>query len=383
MRLDKRSHMKRAILAVAASILTAAALPAQTIAGTWQGTLPGGATGQGLTANPGLRVVFTIEQTPNGSFHGSVTPIDRGASMSVTAVTFSALDVTFACGNSLTYRGKLGADGQSIAGTWAEGDQSFPLTLSLAAPAALWKPANIPRPMAAHADPSFEVATIKPSGPDQNTIDVNLTGRPVTVRGVSATELIKIAYNVRGRQVLGGPSWMGHNPYDVTGIPDAPGMPSEEQTRTMIRKLVVERFHLAARTEQQDFPVLAMTLDPKGPRITPSDPSFNAGGNILIRQDGDDMLYQYSGVTIAQFLAAMMSKYRDKQIVDETSLTGIYDITLRMPASAFQGPGGHGPEDERAGAFLAGAEKAGFKFASKKEPIPVVIIDRIDPPTPN
>ena len=54
-----------------------------------------------------------------------------------------------------------------------------------------------------------------------------------------------------------------------------------------------------------------------------------------------------------------------------------------MPASAFQGPGGYGPEDERAGAFLAGAEKAGFKFVSKKEPIPVVIIDHIDLPTPN
>jgi uncharacterized protein (TIGR03435 family) len=237
--------------------------------------------------------------------------------------------------------------------------------------------------MAANADPAFEVATIKPSGPDQNTIDVNLTGRPVTVRGVSAGELIKIAYNVRGRQVLGGPSWMGRNPYDVTGIPDAPGMPSEDQGRTMVRKLLAERFHLAARTEQQDFPVLAMTLDPKGPRPTPSNPNFNAGGNILIRQDGDDMLYQYSGVTIAQFLAAMMNKFRDKQIVDKTGLTGLYDITLRMPASAFQGPGGHGPEDERAGAFIAGAEKAGFKFVSKKEPIPVVIVDHIDPPTPN
>jgi hypothetical protein len=29
------------------------------------------------------------------------------------------------------------------------------------------------------------------------------------------------------------------------------------------------------------------------------------------------------------------------------------------------------------------AQRAGFKFVSRKEPIPVVIIDHIAPPTPN
>jgi hypothetical protein len=42
--------------------------------------------------------------------------------MSLTAVTFSAPDITLAYGDTLSYRGKLSADGQTIAGTWAEGD---------------------------------------------------------------------------------------------------------------------------------------------------------------------------------------------------------------------------------------------------------------------
>jgi hypothetical protein len=193
MRLGKLSHMKRAILFVVAFILTVATLLAQTIAGTRQGTLPSGATGQGLTAGLGLRIVFTIEKNPNGSFYGGVAPINRGRPMPLTAVTFSAPNVAFASGDTLTYRDQLSADGQSIAGIWTQGPQFFPLALSLARPGALWKPANVPQPMAPNVDPAFEAATIKPSCPDQNTIDVNLTGRPVTVRGVSATELIKIA----------------------------------------------------------------------------------------------------------------------------------------------------------------------------------------------
>jgi uncharacterized protein (TIGR03435 family) len=374
----------RALLFLASLLAASSTLTAQTIASTWQGTLPLVATGQGSNGGSSLRIVFTIEKNPDGSFHGGVTLIDSGSYTPLTAVTFAAPDVTFVRGEALTYHGKLSADGRSIAGTLAEGNQSFALTLSLATTDTLWKPAGavLPR-MAADADPAFEVATIKPSDPMKEIFDYNLTGRTFTAHGISATELIKIAYNMRGRQVVGGPSWMGQKTYDVTGVPDTSGKPSEEQTRIMVRKLLIERFHLAARIERQDFNVLALTLDPKGPRPTPSDPIFNGGGNILTRQEGDDMLYQFSGVTIAQFLYAMMSKFRAKQIVDETGLTGIYDITLRMPASAFQGPSNHGPEDERAGAFLAAAEKAGFKFIAKKEPIPVVVIDHIDPPTPN
>ncbi len=382
---DKLSLMRRAIPFAAAFILTTAALHAQTILGTWQGSLLLVATGQGSNGDSGLRIVFTIDKDPNGSFHGSMTLIDRGSSVQLTAVNFSAPNVAFADGDTLTYRGKISADGQSIAGTWTEGNQSMPLTLSLATANSLWKregPGPL-SPMAADADPAFEVATIKPSDPTKDNFDYNLTGRPFIAHGISATELIKIAYNMRGRQVIGGPSWMGQSTYDVTGVPDTPGKPSEDQTRVMVRKLLAERFQLVARAEKQEFPVLALTLDPKGPRPTPSDPNLNVGGNILTRQDGDDMLYQFSGVTIAQFLYALMSKFREKQIVDETGLTGIYDITLRMPASAFQRPPSHGPEDQRANAFIVAAEKAGFKFISKKQPIPVVIIDHIDRPSPN
>ena len=40
-------------------------------------------------------------------------------------------------------------------------------------------------------------------------------------------------------------------------------------------------------------------------------------------------------------------------------------------------------EDERGNAMVIAAEHATFKFVSKKAPLPIVIIDHIDPPTPN
>ncbi len=67
----------------------------------------------------------------------------------------------------------------------------------------------------------------------------------------------------------------------------------------------------------------------------------------------------------------------------ETGLTGIYDITLRLPPAALQGAGDGGVEEEVGTDYIAAAEHAGFKFVSKKVPQPVVIIDHIDPPTAN
>ena len=368
--------MRRAILVAAAFLLTAAALHAQSIVGTWQGTLTFGANS--------VRVAFTIQKKPDASLAGGLKWIDADNGLSLSSIAFTAPDVTFAQSVAgIAFHGKLSADGNSIAGTLTEGPQTFPLTLSLATPGTLWKPAG-PAPMAADADPSYDVATIKPAQPDEQHPIYNLEGAEFHATGTSAAELIKIVYKIRGRQVLHGPPWLEESKFDIAAKPDTPGAASEDQTRVMVRKLLAERFHLVCHTDQQPFPALVMTLDPKGPHPTPSDPNFDGHNGMFGRQDGGDIVFQLSGVTMTQFLKTLMDRYRDKQIVDETGLTGSYDITLRIPATAYQASTGNGgTEDELGIAFIAAAEKAGFKFVSKKEPIPVVVIDHIDPPTPN
>jgi uncharacterized protein (TIGR03435 family) len=156
-------------------------------------------------------------------------------------------------------------------------------------------------------------------------------------------------------------------------------LPSEQQNRVMVHKLLTERFHLVSHTDRQLYPVMALTLDPKAPRPTPSDPNLNSNGGMFGRRDGDDIVLQFSGTTIPQLLAFVMNTFQDKQLVDETGLTGIYDISLRI-ASVAQGPMS---DDDIGSALVLGAQHAGFKFVSKKEPLPVVIVDRIDPPAPN
>jgi uncharacterized protein (TIGR03435 family) len=369
--------MKPAIFA-AAFILLAAALHAQSIAGTWQGTLtiP---TQQGASVNRNPRVVFNIEKSADGSFHGGITFIDYGNSMPLTSVNLSAPDVTVTQSDAgITFRGKLSADGQSIVGTWTQAQRSLPLTLQLASEDTLWKSPAAQPPMAADADPSYEVATIKPATADEQHPIFDLRAHRFAATGTSAKELIKIAWNIRGRQVIGGPPWLEDKKFDIVAEPDTPGRPSEEQSRKMVHKLLIERFNLQAHTEQQPYPVLALTLDPKAPRPTPSDPKFSDDVNMYGRRDGDDFVLHITGATIPQMLGFIMNTFQARQLVDETGLTGTYNVTLRIAI-----PQGPVNDDDIGTALVQAAQQAGFKFISKKEPLAVVVVDHIDPPTPN
>jgi uncharacterized protein (TIGR03435 family) len=356
-----------------------AALPAQTITGVWQGKLPAG-------DNP--RVVLKVEKASDGSLHGGYIRIDRSADgMPLTTVTFASPDFNVAqIYADVSYQGKVSADGRSIDGVWTQGKQTYPLTLVLATPETAWKfdgPAPVAA-MSASADPAFEVATIKPTPPEGSPVIFNLRARQFMSRGTSAKELIKIAYNVRGRQVLGGPSWIEDQKFDVVAEPDTPGVPSEEQTRLMVRKLLEERFKLKVHMDQQLFPVMAVTMDKDSPALVRSDPEFNGHGSIYVKQapDGQWQL-QFAGNTIPQFIGLIMNFFQDRQLVDETGLTGLYDITLIVPAGVFQNGPSSGPGDDRGNALIQAAQKIGFRFVQKKEPLQVIVVDHLEKPSAN
>ncbi len=374
-----RVNFRGCLIGLVAGLALAVPAHAQTIAGSWQGTLSI-TSQQGTSVSRSFRLVFTIEKSADGSFHGGITFIDIGRSMPLTSATISAPDVTFAQNDAgIMFRGKLSVDGQSIAGTWAQGNQTLPLSLQLASADTLWKgPAALP-PMAADADPSYEVATIKPATADEQHPVFDLRTHRFEATGTSAKELIKVVWNIRGRQVIGGPPWLEDKKFDIVAEPDTPGRPSEEQSRVMIHKLLIERFHLQAHTEQQLYPVLALTLDPKAPRPTPTDPKFSDNISMFGRREGDDIVVHISGATIPQMLAFIMNTFQARQLVDETGLTGTYNITLRIEGLA-QGP----VSDEDFGtALVQAAAHAGFKFIPKKEPLQVVVVDHIELPTPN
>src|SRR5262245_38104048 len=75
---------------------------------------------------------------------------------------------------------------------------------------------SAPRMMAADADPRFEVATIKPSDPNQRRL-YSILGTEVTAVGATVNDLIVFAYGVHARQISGAPAWVESDKFDKIG----------------------------------------------------------------------------------------------------------------------------------------------------------------------
>jgi uncharacterized protein (TIGR03435 family) len=359
--------------------------PAETgIIGTWQGTIhtPGG----------DLRTVVKIDGTSPGALKLTLYSIDQGG-QPIPATTVSFQDgvlkysIQFIDGS---YEGKMSADGKSISGTWKQGPISLPLVLERATPETEWTiPAPPPKlpPMAANADPSFEVATIKPSKPGR-------PGKLYTVRGthfmtVNTTlmDLITVAYDVQQKQVVGGPDWMSSEKFDIDGEPNVPGTPDLNQLKTMVQKLLADRFALKFHRETKSMSAYVLTVAKDGPKLKKSQGDPNGLPSLFFRQLG---VLTVMNATMTDFARLMQTAVFDRPVVDQTGLEGKWDFTLKWTPdeSQFSGMGMKVPPPSDAAdapppLFTAIQEQIGLKLEAGKAPVPVLVLEHVEQPSAN
>jgi uncharacterized protein (TIGR03435 family) len=236
--------------------------------------------------------------------------------------------------------------------------------------------------MAATADPAFEVATIKPSQGNEKERSYGFKGVRFGAENASVTDLIKFAYKVRDRQIDGGPAWMNEDKFDIAAGADTPGQPSRDQQRSMVRKLLADRFGLKVHLVQRDFPVYALTVE-SPPKVTADEASGYDHGyvNVTDRKDGETAV-QFTHYTMPEFADALMNFIQDRQIVDETGLTGRFNLALMIPtdtAYGRQGPDGM----DRATAYFGAVQPLGFKLIRKRSTLEVIVVDHLDKPSAN
>jgi uncharacterized protein (TIGR03435 family) len=369
--------MKRAFLYLATLIAIAnTALHAQTILGTWQATLP-------TPDHPRIAIKFAAAD--NGKLRGTVYQLDKWhEGVPLSSVAFQSPDVTVQQINAnIDFHGKLSADGESLAGIWTDGTQTLPLTFLLATPETFWKPAGpTPLPsMPVNADPTFELATIRPSPPDAQGTLFDLRTHNFAAHHRTIEELIEFAYNLRDRQIQGGPAWFTETRYDIAAEPDTEGVPSEDQSRLMLRKLLADRFHLKTHTTHPITPIYALTWDSTAPPLAHSDPEFTRGTLMVKAQTDGQIQLRYVGHTTQSFvMEVLMNFILDRQIVDETGLHGRVDFTIYAPSTIFQ----EGTDaNEKATDMINALRAIGFRLTPKRAPLEILVIDHLEKPSAN
>lgn len=385
--------MKKLMLwMVALAALPVPAIFAQTMTGTWQGALkiPQAPNGE-------LRVIIKISTTDADRLKAEMFSIDQGGQpIPATAVTQSGstLKITIAAVNG-NYEGKLSADGATITGTWTQG-APLPLTLVKATPETTWtipEPLPPPKMMDEKAKPEFEVATIKPSDPKRPGwgITVNRSGMLNTLN-TNLSDLIKFAYDMHPKQVVGAPAWVDSDKFDISAKPDTPGMPSINQLKAMTQKLLADRFSLKFHHEKKELSVYAITVAKGGEKIKKEEnstlPIPGFGG---MPQRG----FNVRNGTMAEFASVMQAQFMEMPVVDQTGLGDTrYTFVLKWTPDPSQrsGFGGGPPPDGAAPApdadappdlFAAMQQQLGLKMGTTKAQVEVMVIDKVDKPSEN
>ncbi|SNT37990.1 soil-associated protein, TIGR03435 family [Granulicella rosea] len=357
---------------------------AKDITGAWQGT---------LAVGKGLRIVVKFAKA-DGSLKATLYSIDQGGQpLAASSASQQGANIKFAAvAIGASYEGKLSPDGNTIAGTFTQGTNPLLLDLARATTETAWEipaPAPPPKLMAADADPSFEVATIKPNNTGATSMQgLTVNGRNFKTRASSVADLIEFAYQVQGKQLVGGPEWLDKDRYDIAAVPDAEGAPNPEQVRSMIRKLLKERFQLTFHHDKRELSAYVLTVAKSGSKLTPTQMKGPLPGLGLSPGPGGITLHVANGA-IGDFTGFLQTLVLDRPVVDRTGLTDRYDfsVTFAPDDSQFNG---HPPKmpagastDSALSLFEAMQKDLGLKLEAEKTPVDVLVLDKVEKPSEN
>jgi uncharacterized protein (TIGR03435 family) len=254
--------------------------------------------------------------------------------------------------------------------------------------------------------PGFEVASVKVNkvSPPGMSIRTLLGGR-FSARNVPLNVLIRRAYGLQTYQIVGGPSWIVSDRFDIEArAPDAPA-PDAQLVLLMLRTLLADRFGFRGHAETRELPTYSLvkarsderlspalrpstidcSVEAPPPRTAPPQESerqcnLHFGGG----QHGNTMAVR--GVSMAKF-AEYLQPNVHRMILDKTGLTGTFDVELDffMDPAALGLPAAPGPPivTESPSLFEALEKQLGLKLEPHRGPVAVLVVDNAEQPSEN
>jgi uncharacterized protein (TIGR03435 family) len=268
--------------------------------------------------------------------------------------------------------------------------------------------ANIAEALPEPPPSPFDVATIKPSAPDEKPFG-RITGGQIDVRSLPLMFLVQIAWSLNPNNkesLVNAPKWLETAKFDINAKAGAnvrvdkfagQTLINYEELLSMIRALITERFQL--KSHMEDRPVTAYTLVAAGPKLKPTtDPTQRTKCKEGPGPDGKDpriaspvlnRLLTCQNMTMSQIgdeLQRVASGYIYNPVVDGTGLKGSYDFTLSFSSAdkVQLTPGAAADPNGALSVFDAVNHQLGLKLEKTKRPYPVLVIDSMsETPTEN
>ena len=248
--------------------------------------------------------------------------------------------------------------------------------------------------------PAFEVASVKPNTSGSGTSSGRSANGSMTLTNMPLRLLITNAFGMRPNRVIGGPSWIDSERFDISAR--APANTTDNQLSLMLRTLITERFKLVARTEARDQPAYALVvaradgrLGPKliassvcdkEARFTPAAPpaesklpeSMPCGNRRW--NDGRETVIRAGAQPLAPLVRALDGVADGRQVIDRTNLSGTFTFEIRFAPPTVSATNS---DSGLPSMFAALEEQLGLKLESTRAPLEVLVIDSVERPTPD
>jgi uncharacterized protein (TIGR03435 family) len=231
--------------------------------------------------------------------------------------------------------------------------------------------------------PTFEVASVKPTPPETRIIGdlVSNPGGRVLGTRCNLELLLEDAFSVERFQIAGGPGWMNSDFFDIDARPPASAESSQrsakrarlnDEQKQMLLALLVERFQLKYHRETRQGPVYFLVRTNKKLKLEEAKdedrdawPWVGSPNSGMIRSDGIAGL----NVSMPQ-MAARLSRYMERPVIDHTGLEGTFDFKFEYAPDE--------PRPDVVSSILFSVQQLGLKLESGKGPVKTIVIDRVE-----
>ncbi|HXE63832.1 MAG TPA: TIGR03435 family protein [Bryobacteraceae bacterium] len=221
---------------------------------------------------------------------------------------------------------------------------------------------------------NFEAAEIRvnPSGEERSS--VHLANGALTMHNVSLRILLAEIYLMTPDDIV-GPSWLSDVHVDIAA--KAPSHDaSDADLREMTKALLRDRMKMVAHLEPRPRSVWALEVWKGWHKLKPSTSPARPEDAACRRQSAETGIRFFcQHMSMAEFaheIPEIAGRYTDQRVVDRTGLEGWWEFTLEWtPSADLEANGG-------LTLFAALQSQLGLQLASKKLPVPVVIIDSME-----
>lgn len=220
---------------------------------------------------------------------------------------------------------------------------------------------------------TFEVASVKPSGPDDRMMFRLQPGGRYIATAVTLKTIVSNAYATPEFSIRGSPAWGGSEKYNIeakVGIPLKPWPDSTRQLSEMLQSLLEERFRFAFHRETRQEIIYELVTAKGGPKLQAAKEGESPGFGTEIGR------MRSMAVPLSVFTATL-SDMLGRTVLDKTGLTGKFDYTVSYA------PDGAPPDDDRPSLFTALEQQLGLRLESAKGPVEFLVIDHAEKPDTN